>query len=107
MELSQRLRSIDETARKALAPVFAEFDRISEENTEKVLRSFAKHRVSDSMFAGSTGYGYTDNGRDALDKIYADVFGAEAAFCRHSIVNGTHAISIALFGLLPATLCFP
>ena len=100
MELSQRLRSIDETARKALAPVFAEFDRISEENTEKVLRSFAKHRVSDSMFAGSTGYGYTDNGRDALDKIYADVFGAEAAFCRHSIVNGTHAISIALFGLL-------
>ena len=55
MELSQRLRSIDETARKALAPVFAEFDRISEENTEKVLRSFAKHRVSDSMFAGSTG----------------------------------------------------
>lgn len=52
------------------------------------------------MFAGSTGYGYTDNGRDALDRIYADVFGAEAAFCRHSIVNGTHAISIALFGLL-------
>ena len=100
MELSKKLKDIDEAALKALAPVFADFDRISAENTEKVLRSFAKHRVSDSMFAGSTGYGYTDNGRDALDRIYADVFGAEAAFCRHSIVNGTHAISIALFGLL-------
>ena len=100
MELSKKLKEIDEAALKTLAPVFADFDRISAENTEKVLRSFAKHRVSDSMFAGSTGYGYTDNGRDALDRIYADVFGAEAAFCRHSIVNGTHAISIALFGLL-------
>lgn len=100
MELSKRLREIDSEAKRALAPVFAEFDDISEYNTEKVLRSFRDHRVSDSMFAGSTGYGYTDNGRDTLDRIYADVFGAEAAFCRHSIVNGTQAISIGLFGLL-------
>ena len=52
------------------------------------------------MFAGTTGYGYDDIGRDTLDKIYADVFGAESAFVRHSIANGTSALTIGLFGLL-------
>lgn len=100
MELPENLKKLDARAQSELAGIFAGFDETARINTERVLCSFASNRVSDSMFAGSTGYGYTDNGRDALDRIYAEVFGAEAAFCRHGIANGTHAISIGLFGLL-------
>ncbi len=79
---------------------FDEISRIAEENSARVLAAFSKHRVSDNMFAGTTGYGYGDFGRDALDRIYADVFGAEDAICRIQFVNGTHAIFCALFGAL-------
>ena len=54
-------------------------DKISQANTEKVLASFSRHRVSDGCFAGTTGYGYDDVGRDKLEQIYADVFGGESA----------------------------
>jgi cystathionine beta-lyase family protein involved in aluminum resistance len=64
------------------------------------LRSYQKHRVSDSHFIPSTGYGYDDIGRDTLELIYADVFGAEAGLVRPQIISGTHAISISLFGIL-------
>ncbi len=77
---------------------FSEISRIAEENSARVLSAFAKNRVSDNMFAGTTGYGYGDFGRDALDRIYADVFGAEDAICRIQFVNGTHAIFCAMFG---------
>ena len=60
---------------------------------------FKKHRVSDSHFIPSTGYGYDDIGRDTLKKVYADVFGGEAGLVRPQIISGTHAISIALFGV--------
>ena len=76
---------------------FAEIDAIALENTRRVLEAFQKHRVSDSCLTGTTGYGYNDKGRDTLDKIYADVFGAEAALVRIGFVNGTHAITAALF----------
>lgn len=69
-------------------------------NQFRVLNSFQKHRVSDSHFIPSTGYGYDDIGRDTLEKIYADVFGGEAGLVRTQIISGTHAISIALFGVL-------
>jgi len=88
-------------AEERLAPIFAQFDQISQENTNRVMDAFAKHRVSDSMFGGTTGYGYDDAGRDTLDAIYANVFGAEAALVRLQFVNGTHAISCALFGACP------
>ena len=65
-----------------------------------MIDSFREHRVDESCFAGTSGYGHDDKGRDTLDAIYADVFGAESAFVRHSISNGTHAITIALYGLL-------
>jgi cystathionine beta-lyase family protein involved in aluminum resistance len=64
------------------------------------MNAFAEHRVSEAMFAASSGYGYDDRGRDTLDRIWADVMDAEAAFVRHSIVNGTQALAIGLFGLL-------
>ncbi len=94
------LISLTAKAERDLAEIFADIDRISFENTKRVMDSFRNNRVDDSCFAGTSGYGYDDKGRDTLDKIYAEVFGAEAAFVRHSIVNGTQAIAIALYGLL-------
>lgn len=100
MIFSDKVVKLAAEADAALALVFAEIDRIAYINTERVLESYRRHRVSETMFAGSTGYGYGDTGRDAMGEIYADVFGAEAAFVRHNIVNGTQAISTVLFGLL-------
>ncbi|PAF11657.1 hypothetical protein CHH61_26125, partial [Shouchella clausii] len=65
-----------------------------------VLKSFQNFKVSDSHFIPSTGYGYDDIGRDTLEEIYAEVFGGEAGLVRPQIISGTHAISIALFGVL-------
>ena len=97
---SDRLLQISAQAEKELAPIFAKIDSISFDNTERVLDAFREYRVSEAMFAGTTGYGYDDMGRDTLDKIYARVMGAESAFVRHNIVNGTQALTIGLFGLL-------
>ncbi len=100
MEFSRDLLALSEAANVALRERFDEIERISANNTERVLRSFREHRVSDSLFAYTTGYGYDDKGRDTLDEIFADVFGCEDAMVRSGIVNGTHAISTALFGVL-------
>lgn len=97
---SDRLLQIASQAERELAPIFAKIDSISFDNTERVLEAFREFRVSEGMFAGTTGYGYDDMGREALDNIYARVFGAESAFVRHSIANGTQALTIGLFGLL-------
>lgn len=97
---SEKLLEIANDAERDLKPVFDELEKISFENTKRVLHYFKEHRVSDSMFGGTTGYGYDDAGREALDKIYADTFGAESAFVRHTIANGTSALTIGLFGLL-------
>ncbi len=83
-----------------IQPKFKEIDTLVDANTWKVLQSFQKFRVSDYHFAGSTGYGYNDRGRETLDAIYADMFGAEAALVRPHFASGTHAIATALFGLL-------
>lgn len=77
-----------------------EIDRIAEYNQIKVLKSFQSHHVSDFHFADSTGYGYNDRGREILDEVYADVFGAEAALVRPHFASGTHTIATALFGVL-------
>ena len=96
----ERVSALIAEAEEKLADIFADIDRISFENTKRIMDSFKEHRVSEAMFAASSGYGYDDHGREALDKIWADVMGAEAAFVRHSIVNGTQALTIGLFGLL-------
>lgn len=97
---SEKLIKLANEAESVLVDRFRSVDMISYKNTEKVLTAFQNHRVSESMFISSSGYGYDDKGRDTLDKIYAEVFGTEAAFVRHNIVSGTHALTIALFGLL-------
>lgn len=78
---------------------FAEIDDVAEKNTLRVMEAFQEHRVSDACFAGTTGYGYDDLGRETLDKIYAQLFNTEAALVRIGFVNGTHALTTALFAL--------
>ena len=97
---SEKLLSISAKAEKDLAEIFADIDRIELENTARVMAAFREHRVAATMFDSTSGYGYDDRGRDTLDKIWADVMGAEAAIVRHSIVSGTHALTIGLFGIL-------
>lgn len=79
---------------------FKRIDDIALKNQIRVMEAFRKHRVSDAMFAASSGYGYGDIGRDTADLLYADIFECESAFVRHNIVSGTHALTVALFGLL-------
>ena len=99
-EFSPELQAEAAQAMLDIAPRFREIDAVSESNTRRVLEAFQRHRVSEVCFAGTTGYGYDDKGRETLDSIYADVFGAEAALVRTGFVNGTHAITAALFGAL-------
>lgn len=97
LDISPEVRQLGREAEQAIRPLFDRIDEISEHNTEKVLAAFAKNRVSDNLFAGTTGYGYDDHGRDTLDQIYADIFQTEAALVRIGFVNGTHALSCAMF----------
>src|ERR1700726_1886857 len=83
-----------------IAPVHKKIENRLETNQFRVLQSYQKHKVSDSHFIPTTGYGYDDIGRDTLELVYADVFGGEAGLVRLQIISGTHAISIALFGVL-------
>ncbi len=94
------LSNLIEQAEEALAPRFKEIEKRSERLTARVLAAFRNNRVSETSFASTNGYGLDDTGRDTLDKIYAEVFGCEAAFVRHSIVSGTHALTVGLFALL-------
>ncbi len=98
-EISPEVRALSSVVENELRDVFAEFDRVSEACTLKVMSAFQEFRVSEACFAGTTGYGYNDLGRDTLDKIYARVFGAESALVRIGFVNGTHAIATALFAV--------
>lgn len=107
MNFSKKITELAAEAEKALAERFAEIDAISFANTEKIMNAFKEHRVSEAMFNPTSGYGYDDRGRDTLDLIWADVMGAESAFVRHNIVNGTQALTIGLFGLLrPGDIMF-
>ena len=95
-----KIENLIEQAEAELLPYFAKTDKIAFQNQKKVLDAFQKHKISDAHFNHSTGYGYNDKGRDALDLVWADAFESEAAFVRPHIVSGTHAITIGLFGLL-------
>ena len=98
--LSERVRQLGTQVQADLREQFERIDTIAEINTQKVLAAFQKHRVAESYFAGTTGYGYDDIGRDKLEEIYAEIFGTEDALVRIGFVNGTHTISCALFGVL-------
>ncbi len=100
LQISERILALGNQAMGELGAQFAHIDAVAQENTRRVLEAFQDHRVAESYFAGTTGYGYDDLGRDKLDDIYAQIFGTEAALVRLQFVNGTHAIACALFGAL-------
>lgn len=98
-EISPKARALSVQVEASLRDVFARFESNSEACTLKIMSAFQEFRVSEACFAGTTGYGYNDLGRETLDKIYARVFGAESALVRIGFVNGTHAIATALFAV--------
>lgn len=79
LQISDRVRALGRQAQADLGEQFARIDAIAEENTQKVLAAFQKHRVAEAYFAGTTGYGYDDLGRDKLEEIYAEIFCTEDA----------------------------
>lgn len=91
-----------EKAEKNLEANFKEIDRVALINQEKVLSAFQKNRIALRHFNPTTGYGYDDDGRDVLKRVYADVFGTESACVTQNIVSGTHAIALALLSVLEA-----
>jgi cystathionine beta-lyase family protein involved in aluminum resistance len=98
--IDERIEKLAAQAETACAPVFAKIDETARHNAAKVLKAFADNRVSEPCFGASTGYGYGDLGRDVLDAVWAQVLGAEDALVRHNFVSGTHALTVALFGVL-------
>ncbi|WP_342600776.1 methionine gamma-lyase family protein [Psychrobacillus sp. FSL H8-0483] len=98
--LSDEVLDLAVKAETKIASYHKEVEKIAFFNQQKVIHAFKEHHVSDHHFQTSTGYGYDDEGRDTLEKVYATTFGAEAALVRPQIISGTHAISISLFGVL-------
>ncbi len=89
-----------EKCEKKLEDKFKSVDEIAYFNQVKILNAFSDLRVAQRHFNGTTGYGYDDDGRDCLGKLYAKIFGAEDGIVSPHIVSGTHALTVALFGLL-------
>ena len=99
-EIDEKILAAADQAMALCKDHFAEIEQIKEYHQQKMLKAFQTYNVSESMFAGSTGYGFDDRGRDALDRIYAYVFDAEDALARHNFMSGTHTLTVALFGML-------
>ena len=99
-EMKPQVFELASQAEKEIMPEFERIDKIAQANTIKVMQAFQDNKVSDACFAGTSGYGYDDVGREVLDKVYAQVFCTDAALVRIGFVNGTHALSTALFAML-------
>ena len=95
-DLEKLVREVEEE----IKPEFDKIDKIKEENTLKVLMAFQKYKLSEMHFGTTTGYGYGDIGRDTIEKIFAEVLGAEDSVVRNQFISGTHALTVALFSML-------
>lgn len=95
-DIYEEVQQIDRKIRKE----FYHYDEIEEYNTLKVLNAFQREKLSSTDFAGTTGYGYGDNGRDKAERIFARIFKSEDALVRPSIASGTHALALCLNGIL-------
>lgn len=100
LTFGDKLRVLVGEVEEQVKEVHKRIDERIDENQFRVLKSFQNNKVSESHFIPTTGYGYDDLGRGTLERIYAEVFGGEAGLVRPQIISGTHAISIALFGVL-------
>lgn len=99
-DIRPEVYALAEETETRLRSEFDQIDLIARINTQKVMEAFQDNRVSEACFAGTTGYGYDDLGRETLDKIYAQIFRTEAALVRTGFVNGTHALTAAIFALV-------
>ena len=99
-KIDPRVLELTEAAEKETAEDFKVLDDIMTYNQYKILDAFQKNRLSYMHFGWNTGYGYDDAGRDAIEKVYADIFHTDKALVRPTIVNGTHALAITLLGIL-------
>lgn len=98
--ISDKTLKLVSEAEESIKEQFKHIENICEINQLRVMKAFADNRVSDSHFVATTGYGYDDLGRDTLDRVYADIMGADDALVRHNFISGTHTISTALFAVL-------
>ncbi|MEG2117445.1 MAG: methionine gamma-lyase family protein, partial [Clostridia bacterium] len=98
--MNDRINTIICDAEKNAQETFKKVEEIAYVNQKKVLSAFQKHKISLRHFSQTTGYGYGDDGRDTLNKLFADVFDCEAAIVSPHILSGTHALSLTLFGIL-------
>lgn len=98
--LTEETMALAKKIEEKMKPYFDKADEMAFYNQQKVLSAFRNNNVSESHFYPSTGYGYDDEGRDTLERVYAETFGAEAAIVRPQIISGTHAITLSLFGVL-------
>lgn len=98
--ISEKTAALTKEAMDAVLPVFARIDELREANELRVLDAFRRHKFSEVHLGKTTGYGYDDIGREKLEEIFADLFGAEKAYVRMQISSGTQAISSILYGVL-------
>ena len=99
-DFEKKAKDIVDCAQENCESIFKKIDEIAEYNQKKVLRAFNKNKIGEEHFYTVTGYGHDDLGREALDKVFADVFRAESAIVRPHFVSGTHTLACALFGNL-------
>jgi len=105
MGISQNIVSVANECEQELQDRFNEIDDVALYNTAKVLKAFKNNRISDTHFKATTGYGYDDIGREAIERVYADIFKTEDALVRINFVNGTHSLSTAIAGnLMPGDM---
>ncbi len=97
---SPELLELADKCEDRVRPLFSKVEAISRYNSQKVHAAFAKAMISESHFVSTTGYGYGDRGRGAIDEVFAHIFKAESALVRHFMLSGTHALTTALFGIL-------
>lgn len=98
--IDQDVLDLVKRAEEIVQPSYFDLDQKMEYNQYKVLKGFQANKISDVHFRWNTGYGYDDPGRDAIERVYAHIFNTEAALVRPIIVNGTHALTITLAGIL-------
>ena len=99
-DIDKKIINLAEEAEKDLASIYKKYEDNAFNWSARVLKAFQNNWLSTADFAEITGYGYSDGGRDKLEAVYAELFGAEDALVRPQIMSGTHALSLTLFGLL-------
>lgn len=98
--ISKKVIDLSTNVERDVEDIFEKIDEVCEYNSLKVLNAFQKYGISDIHFGSTTGYGYSDIGRDAIENVYSEIFKAEDSLVRSQFISGTHALTVALFAFL-------